>query len=114
MNFFIELLVHLILTSIVILIIADQLKGIEVDTWWTALCAAVALGVINALLLPVVTLVTLPFTILTFGLFLLVLHACMFKFSAAMVSGFRVNGFLPALYGSILLTLFDLVVSIFI
>jgi len=72
------------------------------------------LGLINVLLLPVITLVTLPFTILTFGLFLFVLHACMFRFSAAVVSGFRVNGFVPALYGSILLTLFDLVISLFI
>ena len=110
----VELLIHLLLTSILILIIASQLKGVEVDSWWAALCGAIALGVINAILFPVVAFITLPFTILTFGIFLLVIHACMFKFSAALVSGFRVNGFVPALYGSILLTLFDLVISIFI
>jgi len=110
----VELLIHLLLTSILILIIANQLQGVEVDTWWAALCGAVVLGVINTILFPVVAFVTLPFTILTFGLFLLVIHACMFKFSAAIVSGFRVNGFVPALYGSILLTLFDLVISVFI
>ena len=109
-----DLLIHLILTSILILIIAKQVKGIEVDTYWAAVCGAVALGLINVILFPVVAFVTLPFTILTFGLFLLVIHACLFKFSAAIVSGFRVNGFVPALYGSILLTLFDLVISIFI
>jgi len=110
----IELLIHLILTSIIILLIANQLKGVEVDSWWAALCGALVLGVINAILFPVVAFLTLPFTILTFGLFLLIIHACMFKFSAALVSGFRVNGFIPAIYGSILLTLFDLVISIFI
>lgn len=109
-----DLLIHLLLTSILILVIARQVKGVEVDSWWAAFCGALALGVINTLLLPVVTFVTLPFTILTFGLFLFVLHACMFRFSAAIVSGFRVNGFVPALYGSILLTLFDLVISVFI
>lgn len=109
-----NLLVHLLITSILILIIAKQVQGVEVDSWWAALCGAVALGLINTLLLPVVTVVTLPFTLLTFGLFLFVLHAFMFRFSAAIVSGFRVNGFVPALYGSILLTLFDLVISIFI
>lgn len=110
----VELFIHLLLTSILILIIANQLQGVEVDTWWAALCGAVALGVINTILFPVIAFVTLPFTILTFGLFLLVIHACMFKFSAAIVSGFRVNGFVPALYGSILLTLFDLAISVFI
>jgi len=107
-------LVHLILSSLLILFIARQIKGVEVYSWSAALCGAMVLGLINVLLLPVITLVTLPFTILTFGLFLFVLHACMFRFSAAVVSGFRVNGFVPALYGSILLTLFDLVISLFI
>lgn len=110
----VELAIHLLLTSILILVIANRVKGVEVDSWWAALLGAVALGLINAILLPVVTLVTLPFTLLTFGLFLFVLHACMFRFSAILVDGFRVNGFVPALYGSILLTLFDLIISIFI
>ena len=109
-----ELLIHLLLTSILILVIANQLKGVEVDSLWAALCGAVVLGVINVILFPVVAFITLPFTLLTFGLFLLIIHACMFKFSAALVSGFRVNGFVPALYGSILLTLFDMMMSVFI
>jgi len=108
------LLIHLLLTSVLILVIARQVKGVEVDSWWAALLGAMALGLINVILYPVVTFITLPFTIITFGLFLFVIHACMFKFSAAIVSGFRVNGFVPALYGSILLTLFDLLISIFI
>ena len=109
-----ELIIHLLLTSILILIIAKQVKGIEVDSSWAAICGAVVLGVINVLLFPVAAFVILPFTILTFGLFLLVIHACLFKFSVAIVSGFHVNGFVPALYGIILLTIFDLIVSIFI
>lgn len=109
-----ELTIHLLLTSILILVIARQVKGVEVDSWWAALCGAVALGVINVLLFPLVAFITLPFTLVTFGLFLLVIHACLFKCSAAIVSGFRVNGFVPALYGSILLTVFDLMISVFI
>jgi len=107
----VEILIHLLLTSILILIIANQVKGIEVDSLWAALCGAAALVVINVILFPVVAFITLPFTILTLGLFLFIIHACMFKFSAAIVSGFRVNGFVPALYGSILL---NLLVSVFI
>ena len=109
-----QLLIHLLITSVLILVIARQVQGVEVDSWWAALCGAVVLGLINVILYPVVAFLTLPFTIITFGLFLLVIHACLFKCSAAIVSGFRVNGFVPALYGSILLTLFDLVLSIFI
>jgi len=109
-----SLLIHLLLTCILILMIDRQVKGVEVDSWWAALCGAVVLGLLNVVLLPVVTLVTLPFTLVTFSLFLFVLHACRFRFSAAIVAGFRVNGFVPALYGSILLTLFDLVISVFL
>ena len=109
-----SLLIHRVLTCILILMIDRQVKGVEVDSWWAALCGAVVLGLLNVVLLPVVTLVTLPFTLVTFGLFLFVLHACRFRFSAAIVAGFRVNGFVPALYGSILLTLFDLVISVFL
>lgn len=109
-----SILIHLLLTAALILVIARQVKGVEVDSWWAALWGAVALGLINVILYPVVAFLTLPFTLLTFGLFLLVIHACLFKFSAAIVSGFRVNGFVPALYGSILLTLFDLVLSVFL
>lgn len=109
-----NLLIHLLLSAILIIIIAKQVKGIEVDSWWAAFLGAVTLGLINTLLFPVVAFLTLPFTLLTFGLFLLVIHACLFKFSASIVTGFRVNGFVPALYGSILLTLFDLVISVFI
>jgi len=108
------LLIHRVLTCILILMIARQVKGVEVDSWWAALCGAVVLGLLNVVLLPVVTLVTLPFTLVTFSLFLFVLHACRFRFSAAIVAGFRVNGFVPALCGIILLTLFDLVISVFL
>ena len=109
-----SLLIQLLLTCILILMIARQVKGVEVDSWWAALCGAVVLGLLNVVLLPVVTLVTLPFTLVTFSLFLFVLHACRFRFSAAIVAGFRVNGFVPALWSSILLTLFDLVISVFL
>jgi len=109
-----SLLIHLLLTCILILMIDRQVKGVEVDSWWAALCGAVVLGLLNVVLLPVVTLVTLPFTLVTFSLFLFVLHACRFRFSAAIVAGFRVNGFVPALCGIILLTLFDLVISVFL
>ena len=78
MNFVWSLLIHLMLSSIVILVIARKMKGVEVDSWWAAFCGAVTLGVINAILYPVAAFITLPFTVVTFGLFLLILHACMF------------------------------------
>jgi putative membrane protein len=109
-----DLLIHLLITASLILVLASKIKGIEVDSWWAALWGAIALGLINAIIFPVVVFITIPFTILTFGLFLFIIHACMLKLSAGIVSGFRVNGFLPALYGSILITLLDLLISLFI
>ena len=109
-----DLLLHLILTSLLILFIAQQVKGIQVNSWWTAICGATVLGLINTILFPVVSFLLLPFTIITLGLFLLIIHAMLFYLSASLVAGFQVNGFVPALYGSILLTLFNLVLSIFI
>lgn len=106
-----DILIHLLITSLLVMFVAYMIKGIEVDSWLAALCGAVVLGIINVVVYPVVVFLTLPFTFLTLGLFLLVIHALMFKLAAGLVRGFRVRGFLPAVFGSIALTLMNLVVG---
>jgi putative membrane protein len=69
------------------------------------LLAAALLGVVNGLLRPIVVFVTLPITIVTFGLFLLVINAALFGLVAAALSGFEVSGFLPALFGWLIVSL---------
>jgi len=75
------------------------LPGISIRGLGTLLIAALLMGLVNALLRPVVVVVTLPITVVTFGLFLLVINAALFGLVAAMLEGFAVSGFLAALFG---------------
>ncbi len=85
--------------------LASQLvTGIHVDTITTLLIAAVVLGVVNAIVRPIVFLLTLPLTILTLGLFLLVINAAMLGLTAYLLSGLRVDGLVAAVFGSIVIS----------
>ena len=75
------------------------------------LAAALVLGLVNAVVRPVMVVLTLPLTFLTLGLFLLVVNAAVFGLAAALVSGFRVRNFWAALVGSVLLSLLNLGIS---
>lgn len=97
-------LVHWILASLCLVITAYIVPGFTVSSIWSALFAAVVLGVLNVLVWPALALLTLPFTVLTFGLFLLVLNGVILKFGAALVPGFSITGFSPAFFGAIVLT----------
>ncbi len=95
-----------------ILIIAYLLpKVIRVDGLLAALVAAFVLGIINALIRPILVFFTFPFTLLTFGLFLLVINGLMLWLVAALVRGFHVNGFWGAVFGSILISLVSWILS---
>ncbi len=88
--------------------------GIEVSDLQTLLLAAVVLGLVNAIVRPIVFLLTLPLTVITFGLFLLIINAAMLWFSSLFLSGFVVHGFAAALLGSIIVSLVSWVGSWFI
>ena len=75
------------------------IPGIRVDGAGTLILAAVIMGLVNAFVRPLIVLLTLPITILTFGAFLLVVNAALFGLVAAMLDGFSVAGALPALLG---------------
>jgi putative membrane protein len=84
---------------------------ISVDPWPTALVFAVVLGLLNALIRPILLLVTCPLTILTLGLFMFVVNAVVFWLAAQLVPGVEVNGFLGALIGSLTVTLCTTIVD---
>ncbi len=107
-------LAHLILTAAMLLLMANLVRGVQVEGWGSALIGAIVLGFVNAVVRPLMILFTLPLTILTFGLFLLVVNAFMLWLVAALVPGIRVQGFGPALLGSLVLTLLNLVVGLLI
>ncbi len=104
-------LAHLLLTAAMLLLMANLVRGVQVQGWGSALIGAIVLGLVNAVVRPLMILFTLPLTILTFGLFLLVVNAFMLSLVAALVPGIRVQGFGPALLGSLVLTLLNLVVG---
>jgi putative membrane protein len=105
------ILIHLVVTAALLLLIANLVHGVQVENWGAAFIAAIVLGLVNAFIRPLMILLTLPLTILTFGLFLLVINALMLQLAAAVVPGVRVRGFGAALVGSILLTILNMAVA---
>jgi len=91
-----------LLNAVALLIVAYILPGIAVASFGSALIAALVLGLLNMLVKPVLVLLTLPITILTLGLFLLVLNALLFWFAGSVLKGFQVNGFWWAVIGALL------------
>ncbi|HMK36205.1 MAG TPA: phage holin family protein [Desulfomonilaceae bacterium] len=94
-----------IISTVAILIVAHLIPGIRVGGLGSAIIAAAILGLLNALVKPILVILTLPLTILTLGLFLLILNALMFQLAGAFTSGFRVESFWAALLGSIVVSI---------
>jgi putative membrane protein len=93
-----------LLTAASLLITAKFVPGFRFDNYVAALPAAVVLGLVNAIIKPILVVLTLPITFITFGLFLFVVNAITIWFAGTITPGFHVAGFIPALIGSIVLT----------
>ncbi|HEU4343578.1 MAG TPA: phage holin family protein [Candidatus Binatia bacterium] len=104
-----SLLVHWLISTASLLIVAYLFPGIQVRGLGSALLASLVIGLINATLGLVLKIVTLPLTIITFGLFLLVINALMLQFASYLVPGFTVSGFWAAFFGAIVLSLVSMV-----
>ncbi len=100
-----NILIRLIITTVLVVVIAHFLPGISVQDYTSALWVALVLGLLNAFLKPILILLTLPATILTLGLFLLVINAVVILIGDYFVDGFAVNGFWNAFIFSILLSI---------
>jgi putative membrane protein len=94
-----------------LLILAYLLPSVQVANFSTALLVALVLGLVNLLLRPILVLLTLPVTLLTFGLFLLVINGAMFLLVDQLVEGFRVGGLWPAIFGSVIYSLISWVLQ---
>ena len=99
------LLLVWLLNAVALLVVAYLLPGITVASFGSALIAALVLGLLNMLVKPVLVLLTLPITIVTLGLFLIVLNALLFWFAGSVLKGFQVNGFWWAVIGALLYSL---------
>ena len=104
-----KLLLHWILSAIALLVVSHLVPGFVVRGFVPALIAALVIGLLNATLGLVLKIVTFPLTILTFGLFLLVVNGLMILLASSIVPGFRVYGMVPAFWGAVVLAILGLI-----
>jgi putative membrane protein len=105
-----KLLAHWILSALCLLLVAHFVPGFMVSGLTAALIAALVIGLVNGTLGTLLKIITFPITVLTFGLFWLLINALMLKFAALLVPGFVVRGLWPAFWGGLILSLLNLVV----
>ena len=96
---------YVLLVALGLLVVEKIIPGIEVSSLYTAIIAALVLGLLNVFVRPLLVLLTLPITILTLGLFIVVINTFLFIFAASFIDGFTVDGFLAGLLGSLVLSL---------
>ena len=106
-----KLLLKWLLSAAALLFVAYVYGGVQVQSFSSALIAAFVIGLFNAVLRPVLVILTLPVTVVTVGLFLFVINALMFWAAAGVLDGFHVNGFMAALLGSLIYSSLGLVIE---
>lgn len=106
-----KFLTKLLITTLAALAVAYLLKGVHIDNFLTAFILSLVLAILNTFVKPILILLTLPITFLTFGLFLLVINVLMIKWTASIVDGFSVDGWWSALLFSLLLSIFTSVIE---
>jgi putative membrane protein len=106
-----SLLLRWLLNAAALMLVAYLYPGVAVDSLGAAILAAIVLGLVNAVVRPILVVLTLPVTILTLGLFIFVINALLFWFVAKIVGGFHVDGFWAAFVGSILYSILTLLTS---
>jgi putative membrane protein len=100
-----RLLVVWLINAVALFALPYVFPWVSVDTFWTALLAALVLGLINTLIRPVLVVLTLPVTVLTLGLFIFVINGLLFWWVGSFVDGFRVSGFWSGVFGAMLYSL---------
>lgn len=96
-----ELLIVWLLSAVALMAVAYLIPGVQINSFKSALFAAVIIGLINSLLRPVLAFISFPITVLTLGLFYLVLNGLLFWLAGSLIRSFRVDGFWPAVFGAI-------------
>lgn len=109
----IEFAVHLLVTAALLFVVGRMVSGIEVEDGSAALFGAVMLGVANAVVRPILLTLTLPITLVTFGLFIFVVNGVMLMLAAAFVDGFEVKGFWAGIKGALALGLLNFLIGMF-
>lgn len=106
-------LIHWIVLAIALWVAADLVPGVRVSSWESLAIGALILGFVNAVVRPILTILTLPITILTLGLFYLVVNAVAFGLAAALVPGFSVDSAGAAIFGALVTSLVSWFIGMF-
>ena len=107
-------LVRLLITALGLWLASLLVPGVSISGTWTLIFAALWLGIVNAFIRPIALVLTFPFTLITLGLFILVVNAAMFALVAWLLDGFRLSGFGAALMGAIVVSITSWLASAFI
>jgi putative membrane protein len=107
-------LIRMLITSLGLWVASAIVPGLEIQGFGTLLGSAILLGLVNAVVRPVIILLTLPITIVTLGVFLLVINAAMLGLVASLLKSFAIQGFFSALLGSVIVSLVSWFASWFI
>jgi putative membrane protein len=109
-----KLIIKWLLSAAALLAVAYLYSGVVVNSFTAALIAAFVIGLLNMILRPVLTVLTLPITVITLGLFLFVINALMFWSASGVLTGFSVDGFGAALLGSLIYSVFGVLIDVFV
>jgi len=108
------IILRTLITMLGLYLASALLSGVQIDGTGSVILAAILLALVNAFVRPVAFLLTLPVTIVTLGLFLLVINAAMFGLVAAMLDGFSVAGFWSAIFGALIVSITSAIASWYI
>ncbi|MFA6588358.1 MAG: phage holin family protein [Patescibacteria group bacterium] len=101
------ILIRWFINALIVILVTYIVPGISVKSFYTALIVALILGILNAIIRPILVILTLPINLLTLGLFTLIINAVLFWLVSTIVKGFTVEGFGPAFLGALVLWLFS-------
>ncbi|MDF9796720.1 putative membrane protein [Catalinimonas alkaloidigena] len=105
------MIIELLVNAVAVFLAAYLLQGVEVKSFWSAILTAVVLAIVNAVIKPIMIFLTIPVTIITFGLFLLVINALMLMLVDAILPGLKIKNFWWALIFGIVLSIINAILS---
>lgn len=107
-------LIHTVVLAIAIWVTANVVHGVTITSWSALALASLVLGVVNAIIRPILLILTLPITVLTLGLFYLVVNGLAFALAAALVPGFQIASWGAAILGALLTSVVSWFIGIFV
>lgn len=104
-------LIKVIINILALIVVSSLFDGIIINNFLTLLAVAVVLGLLNSIVKPILTIVTLPFTIATFGIFLLIVNGFVLWIASGLISGFTILSFSVAVWGALALSIITMIVE---